>query len=64
MEAALAGSYPYPGVQFVLEGAPASLELEFLYTNSTLRGVSAPPETVSCRAKTCVSGYMRSEPGR
>jgi hypothetical protein len=38
MEAALAGSYPYPGVQFVLEGAPASLELEFLYTNSTLRG--------------------------
>ncbi len=38
MEAASAGSYPYPGVEVVLEGAPASLEWELLYVDSTLRG--------------------------
>jgi hypothetical protein len=38
MEAAPAGTLPHPGVQVVLEGAPASLELELMYTDFILRG--------------------------
>jgi hypothetical protein len=36
--AAAAGTTPHPGVQVVLDGNPAELELEFLSENFTLRG--------------------------
>lgn len=38
MNAAAGGSTPHPGVQVVIEGVPSSLELEFKYTDFTLRG--------------------------
>jgi len=38
MNAAAGGTAPYPGVQVVIEGDASSLELEFKYTDSTLRG--------------------------
>lgn len=38
MVAAAGGSFPHPGVQVVLDGAPSALELELKYTDFTLRG--------------------------
>ena len=38
MQATPAGAAPHPGAEVVLEGDPTKLELEFLYTDFTLRG--------------------------
>ena len=38
MVASAGGTTPHPGVQVVLDGVPSSLELEFKYTDFTLRG--------------------------
>jgi hypothetical protein len=38
MVASAGGTTPHPGVQVVIEGVASSLELEFKYTDFTLRG--------------------------
>lgn len=38
MNAAAGGTTPHPGVQVVIDGDPSTLELEFKYTDFTLRG--------------------------
>jgi hypothetical protein len=38
MVASVGGTMPYPGVQVVVEGVASALELEFKYTDFTLRG--------------------------
>jgi hypothetical protein len=38
MVASAGGTSPHPGIQVVIEGDPSSLELEFKYTDFTLRG--------------------------
>lgn len=38
MVAAAGGTSPHPGVEVVLDGVASSLELEFKYTDFTLRG--------------------------
>jgi hypothetical protein len=38
MNAVSGGTMPHPGVQVVIDGVASSLELEFKYTDFTLRG--------------------------
>ena len=38
MVASAAGATPHPGVQILIEGVASSLEIEFKYTDFTLRG--------------------------